>query len=96
MQTDHLRIVGLGNVHSGRLVDRDRHVEQSYAAEILDPALLRAGRFDRQILVDRPDRVGRIAILRVHLKKARIASDVDVEQSARSATPSSDPPRIGS
>ncbi len=50
--------------------------------EILDPALLRAGRFDRQILVDRPDRPGRIAILRVHLKKARIASDVDVEQIA--------------
>ncbi len=34
--------------------------------EILDPALLRAGRFDRQVLVDRPDKVGRVAILKVH------------------------------
>ena len=37
--------------------------------EILDPALLRAGRFDRQVLVDRPDRKGRVDILRVHLRK---------------------------
>ncbi len=50
--------------------------------EILDPALLRAGRFDRQVLVDRPDKTGRIAILRVHLQKARIASDIDLEQIA--------------
>ena len=39
--------------------------------EILDPALMRAGRFDRQVVVDRPDRGGRAAILRVHLKKVR-------------------------
>src|SRR5690606_27377956 len=45
--------------------------------EILDPALLRAGRFDRQVLVDRPDKVGRVQILGVHLKKARLAPDVD-------------------
>jgi len=45
--------------------------------EILDPALLRAGRFDRQVLVDRPDKVGRVQILAVHLKKARLGSDVD-------------------
>ena len=50
--------------------------------EILDAALLRAGRFDRQVLVDRPDKTGRIAILEVHLKKAQIANDVDVEQIA--------------
>jgi cell division protease FtsH len=50
--------------------------------EILDPALLRAGRFDRQVLVDRPDKVGRIQILAVHLKKARLAADVDSEQLA--------------
>ncbi len=50
--------------------------------EILDPALLRAGRFDRQVLVDRPDKPGRIAILDVHLKKAKIANDVEVEQVA--------------
>jgi cell division protease FtsH len=42
--------------------------------EILDPALLRAGRFDRQVLIDRPDRLGRVDILRVHLKKARWTS----------------------
>ena len=45
--------------------------------EILDPALLRAGRFDRQVLVDRPDKIGRVQILGVHLKKARLAPDVD-------------------
>jgi len=47
--------------------------------EILDPALLRAGRFDRQVLVDRPDRKGRFDILKVHLKKIRTASDLDVD-----------------
>ena len=47
--------------------------------EILDPALLRAGRFDRQVLVDRPDRKGRIDILNVHLKKISTAADLDVE-----------------
>jgi cell division protease FtsH len=45
--------------------------------EILDPALLRAGRFDRQILVDRPDKTGRVQILNVHLKKVKLAPDVD-------------------
>ncbi len=50
--------------------------------EILDPALLRAGRFDRQVLVDRPDKKGRIDILHVHLPKAKLASDVDPEKIA--------------
>ena len=50
--------------------------------EILDPALLRAGRFDRQILVDRPDKKGRVEILRVHLKHTKLASDVDAEKVA--------------
>jgi cell division protease FtsH len=50
--------------------------------EVLDPALLRAGRFDRQILVDRPDKRGREAILKVHLRKARLATDVNPEQIA--------------
>jgi cell division protease FtsH len=50
--------------------------------EILDPALLRAGRFDRQVLVDRPDRKGRIDILGVHLRKVKLASDVDSGQVA--------------
>ncbi|MDA1097597.1 MAG: ATP-dependent zinc metalloprotease FtsH [Proteobacteria bacterium] len=45
--------------------------------EILDPALLRAGRFDRQVLVDRPDKIGRAQILDVHVKKVRLANDVD-------------------
>jgi cell division protease FtsH len=54
--------------------------------EILDPALLRAGRFDRQILVDRPDKPGRLQILRVHAKKIRLAPDADLEQVA-SLTP---------
>jgi cell division protease FtsH len=44
--------------------------------EILDPALLRAGRFDRQVLVDRPDKKGREDILAVHLKKAKLGMDV--------------------
>jgi cell division protease FtsH len=50
--------------------------------EILDPALLRAGRFDRQVLVDRPDKAGRVQILQVHLKKIKLAADVDVEKVA--------------
>lgn len=50
--------------------------------EILDPALLRAGRFDRQVLVDRPDRKGRIDILKVHLKKIKIDDDIKTEELA--------------
>ena len=50
--------------------------------EILDPALLRAGRFDRQVLVDRPERTGRVAILKVHIRKIKLAADVDVDQLA--------------
>ncbi|HZC81822.1 MAG TPA: ATP-dependent metallopeptidase FtsH/Yme1/Tma family protein, partial [Nitrospiraceae bacterium] len=46
--------------------------------EILDPALLRAGRFDRQVLVDRPDKIGRLAILRVHAKRVVLGSDADL------------------
>jgi cell division protease FtsH len=51
--------------------------------EILDPALLRAGRFDRQILVDRPDLAGREAILRIHVKGVKLAPDVDLHKVAR-------------
>ena len=47
--------------------------------EILDPALLRAGRFDRQVLVDRPDKIGRLAILRVHAKQVALGPDADLE-----------------
>ena len=50
--------------------------------EILDPALLRAGRFDRQVLVDRPDKSGRLAILKVHVRKIRVAKEVDLDKVA--------------
>jgi cell division protease FtsH len=50
--------------------------------EILDPALLRPGRFDRQVLVDRPDRKGREAILKVHLKKIKYDEHLDIERLA--------------
>ena len=50
--------------------------------EVLDPALLRAGRFDRQVLVDRPDRRGRVQILEVHVKKVTLEAGVDLEQVA--------------
>jgi len=46
--------------------------------EILDPALLRPGRFDRHVLVDRPDKIGREEILKVHLKKIKAVEDLDV------------------
>ncbi|MGF6316938.1 ATP-dependent zinc metalloprotease FtsH [Pseudomonas frederiksbergensis] len=45
--------------------------------EVLDPALLRAGRFDRQILIDRPDRKGREAILKVHMQKITVEPGLD-------------------
>lgn len=51
--------------------------------DILDPALLRPGRFDRQIVVDRPDIRGRLAILKVHAKGKPIDSNVDMEVLAR-------------
>ena len=47
--------------------------------EILDPALLRAGRFDRHVLVDRPDKTGRLAILRVHARGVALASEADLK-----------------
>jgi len=46
--------------------------------EILDPALLRPGRFDRQVVIDRPDLKGREKILRVHTRKVTLASDLDL------------------
>ena len=50
--------------------------------EILDPALLRAGRFDRQVLVDRPDKRGREEILKIHVRNVRMAEDVNLEKVA--------------
>ena len=54
--------------------------------EILDPALLRAGRFDRQVLVDRPDKVGREQILRVHMVKIQTDEAVSIEAVASLTT----------
>jgi len=48
--------------------------------EVLDPALLRAGRFDRQVLVDRPDRLGRTQVLEVHSRKIELDPDVKLDQ----------------
>jgi cell division protease FtsH len=50
--------------------------------EILDPALLRPGRFDRQVLVDRPDKIGRVAILMVHLKKVQVDTNFKADEIA--------------
>jgi cell division protease FtsH len=54
--------------------------------DVLDPALLRPGRFDRQIMVHPPDQKGRVAVLKVHARKLPLAADVDLERLA-SATP---------
>jgi len=51
--------------------------------DVLDPALLRPGRFDRQVVVNRPDLRGRTEILKVHSKKVPIAADVELEKIAR-------------
>ena len=51
--------------------------------EVLDPALLRAGRFDRQVLVDKPDFEGRLAILKIHSKDVKLSKDVDLEEIAK-------------
>ncbi len=51
--------------------------------EILDAALLRPGRFDRQVLVDKPDFEGRVKILKVHMKNVKMDDDVDVKEIAR-------------
>jgi cell division protease FtsH len=50
--------------------------------EVLDPALLRPGRFDRRIVVDRPDKSGRLAILQVHARQVRLSPEVDLDKLA--------------
>lgn len=50
--------------------------------EVLDPALCRPGRFDRQIVVDRPDKIGREAILNIHAKNVKLSTDVDLSKLA--------------
>jgi cell division protease FtsH len=54
--------------------------------DVLDPALLRPGRFDRQVIVGLPNRAGREGILHIHTKKLRVAPDVDLSVLARSTT----------
>ncbi len=51
--------------------------------DVLDSALLRPGRFDRQVVVDRPDYLGRLQILKVHAKEKTLSADVDLDQVAR-------------
>ena len=52
--------------------------------DVLDPALIRPGRFDRQIIIHPPDHKGRVEILKVHTRKVPLAKDVDLEQLAAS------------
>ena len=51
--------------------------------EVLDQALLRAGRFDRQVIVGNPDLIGRQQILRIHSKNVKLTPDFDIERAAR-------------
>ncbi len=93
-----LRGAGLGGGHDEReqtlnqlLVEMDGFetnegvilIAATNRPDILDPALLRPGRFDRQIVVGRPDVRGRVGILKVHVKKIPLASDVNLETIAR-------------
>jgi cell division protease FtsH len=93
-----LRGAGLGGGHDEReqtlnqlLVEMDGFdttegvilIAATNRPDVLDPALLRPGRFDRQVVVNRPDVRGRAEILNVHTKKVPISSDVDMERIAR-------------
>lgn len=51
--------------------------------EVLDPALLRAGRFDRQVMVGNPDLIGRVQILKIHSRNIKLSPDFDIERAAR-------------
>ncbi len=93
-----LRGAGLGGGHDEReqtlnqlLVEMDGFdttegvilVAATNRPDVLDPALLRPGRFDRQVVVNRPDMRGRVEILQVHTKKVPIATNVELEKIAR-------------
>ena len=93
-----LRGAGLGGGHDEReqtlnqlLVEMDGFelnqativIAATNRPDILDPALLRPGRFDRRIVIDRPDVKGRLGILKVHVKDIPIADEVDLEVIAR-------------
>lgn len=92
------RFAGIGGGHDEReqtlnalLVEMDGFdtyqgiilVAASNRPDVLDPALLRPGRFDRQIVIDRPDILGREAILKVHTKNIKITKDIDLKSIAR-------------
>jgi ATP-dependent metalloprotease FtsH len=70
---------GLGTEQSPKILV----IAATNRAEALDPALMRPGRFDRQVKVDLPDKEGRLAILRIHTKNKPIAEDVDLEKIAQ-------------
>ena len=93
-----LRGAGLGGGHDEReqtlnqlLVEMDGFdttegvilIAATNRPDVLDPALLRPGRFDRQVVVNRPDLRGRSEILKVHTKKVPLASDVELDKIAR-------------
>ena len=93
-----LRGAGLGGGHDEReqtlnqlLVEMDGFdttegvilIAATNRPDVLDPALLRPGRFDRQVVVNRPDLRGRSEILKVHTKKVPVAADVELEKIAR-------------
>ncbi|HET6675775.1 MAG TPA: ATP-dependent zinc metalloprotease FtsH [Nitrospiraceae bacterium] len=93
-----LRGAGLGGGHDEReqtlnqlLVEMDGFdttegvilIAATNRPDVLDPALLRPGRFDRQVVVNRPDLRGRSEILKVHTKKVPVASDVELDKIAR-------------
>ncbi|MFH2137565.1 MAG: ATP-dependent zinc metalloprotease FtsH [Candidatus Omnitrophota bacterium] len=92
------RFAGIGGGHDEReqtlnalLVEMDGFntqagvilVAATNRPDVLDPALLRPGRFDRQIVIDRPDRIGREAILKVHVVNVKLDKDVDLNSLAR-------------
>lgn len=92
------RFAGIGGGHDEReqtlnalLVEMDGFdtqqgiilVAASNRPDVLDPALLRPGRFDRQVVIDRPDIIGREAILKVHTRNIKVAKEVDLSIIAR-------------
>lgn len=95
------RFAGIGGGHDEReqtlnalLVEMDGFETQegviligaTNRPDVLDPALLRPGRFDRQIVVDRPDNKGREAIIKVHVRSVRLHEHVDLKRLARQTT----------
>ena len=92
------RGAGLGGGHDERqqtlnqlLIEMERiqsnegelHLPATNRPDVLDPALLRPGRFDRQVVIPRPDLNGRVGVLKVHTQKIKLAPNVDLEAIAR-------------